>query len=91
MLVLKNVRIVSETEISAPQDVVVKAGKYEAIGADVTVPEGARVIDGANKLMMPTMFDTHVHFREPGQTHKEDIASGSEAAINGSWRAHADR
>jgi len=83
MLVLKNVRIVSETEISEPQDVIIKAGKYESIGSDITAPTDARVIDGKGKLMMPTMFDTHVHFREPGQTHKEDIASGSEAAING--------
>ena len=83
MLVLKNVRIVSESEISELQDVVVNAGKYEAVGAGLAVPEGARVVDAAGKLMMPTMFDTHVHFREPGQTHKEDIASGSEAAING--------
>ena len=32
---------------------------------------------------MPAMFDAHVHFREPGGEAKEDIASGSEAAING--------
>jgi len=83
MLVLKNVRIVSETEISDSQNVVVKDGKYESIGTDAPVPDGARVIEGEGKLLMPTMFDTHVHFREPGQTHKEDIQSGSEAAING--------
>ena len=82
-LVLKNVRVVSESAISAPQDVVVEGGKYTAIGAEVSVPAGARVVEAGGKLMLPTMFDTHVHFREPGQTHKEDMASGSEAAING--------
>ncbi|MEM9235831.1 MAG: dihydroorotase [Verrucomicrobiota bacterium] len=34
-------------------------------------------------MLMPAMFDAHVHFREPGGEAKEDIASGSEAAING--------
>ncbi len=83
MLLIKNARIVSEDAISEAQDVLVVEGKYQAIGSGLEVPEGAKVVDAAGKLMMPTMFDTHVHFREPGQTHKEDIQSGSEAAING--------
>ena len=83
MLLIKNARIVSEDAISEAQDVLIVEGKYQAIGNGVDAPEGAKVIDAAGKLMMPTMFDTHVHFREPGQTHKEDIQSGSEAAING--------
>ena len=58
-------------------------GLVKAVGPGLSVPEGARVIDCAGKVVMPTMFDSHVHFREPGQTHKEDIAAGTEAAING--------
>ncbi|GHC58618.1 dihydroorotase [Roseibacillus persicicus] len=64
-------------------DVWVVDGVVKAVGQMLTVPEGARVIDCTGKVLMPAMFDAHVHFREPGQTHKEDIANGTEAAING--------
>ena len=83
MLLIQNVQICSETEISAPQDVILAEGIIHQIGTNLDAPAEARLIDGTGKLLMPSMFDTHVHFREPGQTHKEDIASGSEAAING--------
>lgn len=64
-------------------DVWVVDGVIKTVGQMLTVPEGARVIDCTGKVLMPAMFDSHVHFREPGQTHKEDIAAGTEAAING--------
>ncbi|WP_411845189.1 dihydroorotase [Roseibacillus persicicus] len=64
-------------------DVWVVDGVVKAVGQMLTVPEGARVIDCTGKVLMPAMFDAHVHFREPGQTHKEDIANGTEASING--------
>ncbi len=41
------------------------------------------MIDCAGKIVMPGMFDAHVHFREPGQEKKETILDGTEAAING--------
>jgi dihydroorotase len=53
------------------------------VGLELAVPEGARVIDAAGKLVMPAMFDAHVHMREPGGEHKETLKSGTEAAING--------
>jgi dihydroorotase len=42
-----------------------------------------RVVDVTGRIVAPAMFDAHVHFREPGQEHKEDLAHGTEAAING--------
>lgn len=39
------------------------------------------VVPGHGRLLMPGAIDMHVHFREPGATHKEDIASGSNAAV----------
>ncbi len=82
-ILIKNAQICSEKEVSSPCDVFVDNGIIEEVGQKLSAPSDARVIDGKGKLLMPAMFDTHVHFREPGQTHKEDIQSGSEAAING--------
>jgi len=44
---------------------------------------GATVIDAAGLHLFPGVIDTHVHFREPGRTHKEDLESGSRAAVAG--------
>lgn len=41
------------------------------------------VIDGTNFTAMPGLFDMHVHLRDPGQTHKEDILTGAAAALAG--------
>ncbi len=83
-LLLRKVRVVSEEgPPSGETDVLVEEGVYRAIAPGLEAPQGAREIDGRGRLLMPAMFDAHVHFREPGGEAKEDIASGSEAAING--------
>lgn len=64
-------------------DVLVEQGMIAEVGRDLAVAEGTREIDASGKIVAPAMFDAHVHFREPGQEHKEDIAHGTEAAING--------
>lgn len=64
-------------------DVWVENGMIKAVAESLPIPQGVRVIDCQGKVILPSLFDTHVHFREPGQTHKEDIAAGTEAAING--------
>lgn len=84
MLLIQNVRIASETTSSlTDSDLLIKNGKIEAIGVNLTSDSDARVIDAKGRIVMPGMFDAHVHFREPGFEGKETIASGSEAAING--------
>lgn len=75
--------VASEDAAPARADVWVENGLVKALAESLPVPEGARVIDCRGKVILPSLFDTHVHFREPGQTHKEDIAAGTEAAING--------
>lgn len=82
-LFLQGGEIASEEGPLTKGDVWIEGGKIKAVATGLPVPEGARVIDCAGQIVMPSMFDTHVHFREPGQTHKEDIAAGTEAAING--------
>lgn len=83
-LLIRQVRVVSEDSPSFVEaDVQVVGGIITTIAPGLPVPECARVIDGRGRLLMPAMFDAHVHFREPGFEAKEDIASGTEAAING--------
>jgi dihydroorotase len=55
---------------------------------DIIIPKGEDIIIDADGLwVMPGLVDLHVHFREPGQTHKEDLASGARAAVRGGFTA----
>jgi dihydroorotase len=51
--------------------------------APTQVPHDAIVVDVSDRWVMPGLIDLQVHFREPGQTHKEDLLSGSRAALCG--------
>lgn len=83
-LFVRGARIVDEDSPEPRRaDVLVDNGRYQQIAPDLTAPDGARVIEADGKLLMPAMFDAHVHFREPGGEAKEDIESGSAAAVNG--------
>ena len=76
--------IASETSANPePGDVVVRDGTIVQVGVGLEVPEGAEVVDCSGKILLPGLFDIHVHAREPGQEGKETIESASEAAING--------
>src|ERR1700761_700465 len=66
----------------APADVGVIAGRIAAVGSLTNAP-AAEVFDAKGLHVLPGVMDTQVHFREPGNAHKEDLASGSLAAILG--------
>jgi dihydroorotase len=83
-LLIQNARIASEHSPELVEgDVLISDGTIQKIGKGLSAPENTRIIDAAGRILMPAMFDAHVHFREPGFEAKETIASGSEAAING--------
>ena len=65
-------------------DVLIRDARVEAIGPDLDAPD-AETIDAAGCLVTPGLIDPHVHLREPGATHKEDIASGTCAAVAGGF------
>lgn len=50
-----------------------------------TAGESVKLLDAKSRTVTPGFVDTHVHFRDPGQTHKEDIASGQRAAAAGGY------
>ena len=84
MLLIQNARIASEDSPTlTPADVLISGGLIQQVGPSLDTPPDARTIDAAGRILMPGMFDAHVHFREPGFESKETIASGSEAAIHG--------
>ncbi len=84
MILIQNARIASEhSPALAEADVLVENGMIQAVGHELKANETVRVIDARGRILMPGMFDAHVHFREPGFEGKETIATGSEAAING--------
>lgn len=59
----------------------VKDGRIAGVGLDL--PPGKEEEDFGNNMVMPGVIDGHVHFREPGETEKEDFRSGSRAAARG--------
>ncbi len=73
--------------VDREQDVVVEGGRVTRIGRGLNSPAGALVIDARDLLVVPGLIDLHVHLREPGEEYKEDIASGSAAAIAGGFTA----
>lgn len=64
-------------------DVLVEGDKIIGVAADITDVENTEVIDCTGRILLPGLFDIHVHAREPGQEDKENIATCAEAAING--------
>ena len=74
--------------LDAQRDVLIENGFVVQVAEQIE-PDGARVVDAANAIVAPGFIDMHVHLREPGQTHKETIATGTAAAVAGGFTAVA--
>lgn len=88
---IKNGNIVGEDRVFVG-DILVVGDRISKIceGAIDTVPDGTVAIDVAGKFVLPGVIDSHVHFREPGLTHKADIESESRAAAYGGVTSYFD-
>ncbi len=73
--------------LDAVCDVLVVEGKVAAVGPDLRsqCPPGGEILDARGLVVAPGLIDIHVHFREPGQTKKEDVQSGSRCAVRGGF------
>jgi dihydroorotase-like cyclic amidohydrolase len=60
------------------------------VGAPEALPAADREIDATDRFVLPGLVNTHVHYREPGQTHKEDFESGSKASAAGGYTSFCD-
>lgn len=80
-LLIKNITVVNAKE-SFISDVLIENGKFTKIATNIS-ESSSEVFDGQGLTIIPGVIDTQVHFREPGPTHKEDLESGSKAAILG--------
>ena len=65
-------------------DILIEGGKIAKI-AETVAADGAKVIEADGLHIFPGLIDMHVHLREPGYEYKEDIASGSAAAVRGGF------
>ena len=80
-ILIRNIRAV-DTALDTVTDVLIRDGVIAKLGSGIT-ESAEQVIDGTGLVLMPSLFDMHVHFRDPGQTHKEDILTGCAAALAG--------
>jgi dihydroorotase len=85
-LLLVNGRVIDPASgRDAVADVAISDGLVRAIGPKLDRAPAARVIDCEGKLVVPGLIDPHVHLREPGQEHKETLATGSRSAVAGGF------
>ncbi|HYG23678.1 MAG TPA: dihydroorotase [Verrucomicrobiae bacterium] len=73
--------------LDSSADLLIVDGKIAAVGADATnrAPSDAERMDVSGLVVCPGLIDLHVHLREPGQTAKENIATGTAAAARGGF------
>lgn len=88
VLLIRNGHLIDPANgVDAPRDLLLRDGRVSAVeppGALNNV-EATEVIDATGMIVAPGLIDMHVHLREPGQTHKETIATGTAAAAAGGF------
>ncbi len=80
--ILKNGKIINDGK-SFNGDLLIRDGIIERIDSNIENSINAKEIDAEGKLILPGCIDDQVHFREPGLTHKANIATESRAAVAG--------
>ncbi len=81
-ILIKNARIVNEKK-TFRGDVLIENEKIKEISSEINVSDNMDIINANGKTLIPGFIDDQVHFREPGLTHKANIATESRAAVAG--------
>ncbi len=83
-VLIQNVRIIDPSQgLDQVGDLLLKGGKVAQIGKNLPVSGTEERVDGTGLVAAPGLVDMHVHLRDPGLTHKEDVFSGCRAAAAG--------
>lgn len=91
MILIKNGRLVDPVRgIDACMDILIDGEKIKEVSCFIEPEEAGmgpedRIIDAKGLVVAPGLCDTHVHFRDPGLTYKEDIYTGAKAAARGGF------
>ena len=87
MLLIRNGRVLDPyTNINAQMDILIgDDGVIRELGPRLDAPAGCAMYDAAGLTVSPGFVDGHVHFRDPGQTEKEDVLTGAAAAAAGGY------
>ena len=83
-MIIQNGNVVFKDTVEK-KDIRIADGKIEKIAETIAPEKGEAVIDAAGLHVFPGLIDMHVHLREPGFEYKEDIESGSRAAVKGGF------
>lgn len=85
-LLIKGGRIIDPSQgLDDTLDLLVENGRVKEIGKGLSVTDGAKTVDVGGKYVVPGLIDMHVHLRDPGLEYKEDIVSGTRAAVAGGF------
>ncbi|MGU8029604.1 dihydroorotase [Streptococcus suis] len=86
MLLVKNGRVLDpQSGLDKVCDILMDGSKIVKIAESISEDVEQEVIDATGLVVAPGLVDVHVHFREPGQTHKEDIHTGALSAAAGGF------
>ena len=88
LVLLQDARIVDPANgLDMKGELLIEDGKIAAVGAEIPEEKVAQAerIDLKGKVVCPGLIDMHVHLREPGQSAKETIRTGTEAAARGGF------
>ncbi|MDD2889264.1 MAG: dihydroorotase [bacterium] len=84
-LLIKNGRVIDPAnDIDANVDILIEDGVIDLVAPNI-FQKDVTLIDASNLIIMPGLIDVHTHFREPGEEQKEDIYTGSRAALAGGF------
>ncbi|WP_028950810.1 dihydroorotase [Sulfurihydrogenibium subterraneum] len=86
MILIKNGYVIDpENNLEGKYDILIEKGIITKVEPNIQPFTDCEVIDATERIVCPSFVDLHVHFRDPGQTYKEDIKSGSKAAVAGGY------